>query len=110
MKAYVFARASGALILGSPYEHVAFGFETGTAGATSVRAVEVVSGKTSHAGDAMDFWLQSTTDPCTLMSSQVPFGVDTRYDMRKILEVPQPNVAAAATQVERPGLPHRLIR
>jgi hypothetical protein len=99
--AYVFARPGGALILGLPYGHVAFGFQTDDTGTICVGGVEVVTGKTSHVGNAMDFWKELTTDPLTFMSSQTPYGIETRYDMCKILNVNESNIAAAMTEVAK---------
>ncbi|MHB8432670.1 MAG: hypothetical protein ACYDCA_03580 [Candidatus Tyrphobacter sp.] len=99
--AYVFTRPGGADILGFPYGHVAFGFQTDDNGIISVGGVEVVTGKTSHVDNAMDFWTRQTTDPLGFMSSQTPCGFETRYDMCKVLPVASPNIDAATAQIER---------
>jgi hypothetical protein len=99
--AYVFGRPGGAIILGSPYGHVGFGFATDEAGSVQVGGVECVDGNTSHISNAMDFWTQITDRPETLMSTLTPYGRHTRYDMCKIIPVPAGDVAAAQAQIER---------
>jgi hypothetical protein len=100
-KAYVFARPGGAVIFGEPYGHEAFGFQTDDENTALVGGVELAQGKTSHVKDAMDFWTRLTDNPLNFMSTQVPYGRRTRYDMAKILQVDNPNVEAAQAVIER---------
>ena len=100
--AYVFARPGGAAIIpGSPEGHVGFGFQIADDGTTTVGAVEVKDGSTSHINNAMDFWEKDTTDPKLSMGTENPYGRKTRYDMCKIVEVPAPNIAAAQAAIKR---------
>jgi len=69
--------------------------------ATLVGAVELQGKSTSHVDDAMDFWTRTTDDPLGFMSSRVPFGPATRYDMAKIIDVAIPELAAAQQVIER---------
>lgn len=100
-KAYVFARPGGAIIFGEAYGHAAFGFQTDDDGTTLVGGVELAGGKTTHVNDAMDFWFELTDNPLRFMSSLVPYGRRTRYDMAKILTVDAPQVDAAQAVIER---------
>jgi len=100
-KAYVFARPGGAVILGSAYGHEAFGFQTDDEDTTLVGGVELAGGKTSHVSDAMDFWVRLVDNPLLFMSTLVPYGRRTRYDMAKIVQVDNPNVEAAQAVIER---------
>jgi hypothetical protein len=49
----------------------------------------------------MDFWTQDNLDPVTFMSTEVPYGRKTRYDMCKKISVEVPNIAAAQTAIAR---------
>jgi hypothetical protein len=96
--------------LGSPYGHVAFGFQIDDQGTVLVGGVEVVMGNTSHVNNAMDFWTDEKIDPLTFMSSDTPYKVKTRYDMAKILSVDTPNVVAARSQIDRiRGMDYNLL-
>jgi hypothetical protein len=99
--AYVFARPGGAVILGSPYGHVAFGIQLDETNKILVGGVEVANGSISHVDNAMDFWTQETIFPLDFMSSMTPYGRETRYDMCKKLTVDAPDVAAAREQITR---------
>jgi len=99
-KAYVFARPGGAAIIpGSPEGHVGFGFQITDDGTTTVGAVEVKDGSTSHVNNAMDFWTKDTAEPKLVMGTANPYGRETRYDMCKVLEVSTPDVPAAQAAI-----------
>ncbi len=95
-KAIVFGRPGGALIFGSPYGHVGWGFQTDEAD-FSIGGVEVAHGQTRH--DLMDFWTRITNQPFHFMSALVPFGIGTRYDVYKELTVDKFDADAATAAV-----------
>jgi hypothetical protein len=96
-EAFVFARPGGAVLLGSPYGHVGFGFQVSDT-TYCVGAVECASGQTRH--DLMDFWNLLTDQPQRFMCTQNPYGPRTRYDMCKSISVATPNVAGAQAKMK----------
>jgi len=95
-KAFVFARPGGAVILGSPYGHVGFGYQIDDT-TFCVGAVECASGQTRH--DLMDYWSRLTDQPQRFMCTQNLYGPGTRYDMCKALLVDNPDITAAQAKM-----------